>query len=245
VTTTPQEARAQAAGYAWGQEDASGIPTAISPLRPGERGDWTFALAYAGARAAYNENRRGMLPSVRAAYASWQATGGVSIDRDPVPARAAPARLAEAVVLDAIGAWRTQLAGAAGAAADGTVPFVELPDLIVTALRHAGLLDVLRTDGSAGDPAQAAYEAFMASAGLPVTPESFGDWRGMDAGEQANWLAAARAVAATLWSRLREQAGVRPGDDEPWDGGDVIPVLGGWLRDAAIDTAAPVEVPGD
>ena len=47
---------------------------------------------------------------------------------------------------------------------------------------------------SAATPGQAAYEAFHASIGLPVTPEYCGDWPGMDNFEQAHWETAAAAA---------------------------------------------------
>lgn len=49
-------------------------------------------------------------------------------------------------------------------------------------------------DVSARSFGPVAYGAFMASCGLPVTPESCGDWPGIDDGERANWDAAAQAA---------------------------------------------------
>ena len=80
-------------------------------------------------------------------------------------------------------------------------------------------------------PGQAAYEAFMASAGLPVTPESYGDWPGMDDYEHAHWEAAASAAikaddtdvrellkrgADALWACAKAALTVKPTLDEPY-----------------------------
>jgi hypothetical protein len=44
------------------------------------------------------------------------------------------------------------------------------------------------------------------------------------------------SAAAGLWKQLCDDAGIRPGDDEPWSGGEVVPVLIRWLREHGVDT---------
>jgi hypothetical protein len=67
------DAMFQALGYAWGHEDASGDCTWATPENP--TGSFAFATAYAQGWDEYNEDWRGMMTSLRSAYARWQATG--------------------------------------------------------------------------------------------------------------------------------------------------------------------------
>jgi hypothetical protein len=82
---TPDEARCQALGYAWGTEDATNRKTSpAADGRPAEVGSWSFARAYAKAVASFNALTPGdsaYLPSVSSAYQVWQESAGATIYR--------------------------------------------------------------------------------------------------------------------------------------------------------------------
>jgi hypothetical protein len=69
----------QATGYAWGREDASGVPTLPGVGRENETPSRVFGQAYAQGWEDYNQDKRGYMVSVRAAYKSWQYSYGASI----------------------------------------------------------------------------------------------------------------------------------------------------------------------
>jgi len=73
---TRDEAYQLALGYACGREDASG-----EAMRGGVS---RFTQAFASARAAYNCRTSSYMPSVQAAWLTWQQTGGRTIDPSEV-----------------------------------------------------------------------------------------------------------------------------------------------------------------
>ncbi len=72
-----QHARTLADGYCWGREDASGIPTRHHGM--------LFADAFADGWQAYNDEQRDHMTSVKSAYDTWQATGGLTIFYNETP----------------------------------------------------------------------------------------------------------------------------------------------------------------
>ena len=63
--------------YAWGREDASGMPTlnGVSKDTP----SFAFSMAYAQGWDDYNQEKRGNMIPVRDAYQNWQASGGTRV----------------------------------------------------------------------------------------------------------------------------------------------------------------------
>jgi hypothetical protein len=84
--TTRDEAKLKAMAYAWGREDESEASAALertkTACRPGTgqiARDWAFSEAFAQAQDDYDNGRRGDMPTLKDAYANWQASGGRTV----------------------------------------------------------------------------------------------------------------------------------------------------------------------
>lgn len=73
----------QGCGYAWGFEDASGVPTAV-PAGSTDNGSWAFANAWGQSWADYLDDKSGSVMSVARAYLAWQESGGSTVTESPV-----------------------------------------------------------------------------------------------------------------------------------------------------------------
>jgi hypothetical protein len=75
---TKTEALKLASGYAWGAEDFSRERMA-TPEGKTDSPSYLFAVAFADAQEAYNTEKRGVMPSVTSAYATWQMSNGRTV----------------------------------------------------------------------------------------------------------------------------------------------------------------------
>lgn len=80
---TKTEALKLASGYSWGAEDFSGERTA-TPEGKTDIPSYLFAVAFADAQEAYNTEKRGSMPSVGSAYATWQMSNGKTVFYDEI-----------------------------------------------------------------------------------------------------------------------------------------------------------------
>lgn len=78
---TPEQAKYQAMGYAWGREDVSKVPTADGAGGQSFSG-YAFGVAFAQGWEDYNAEKRGYMTCVGRAYDRWQESNGRTIFQD-------------------------------------------------------------------------------------------------------------------------------------------------------------------
>jgi hypothetical protein len=78
-----EQATQHALGYASGREDGQNVTTVPAAGAPDGVGWLAYGQAYGIAQDEFNRGVRWSMTNARAAWEAWQATGGVSIFRDP------------------------------------------------------------------------------------------------------------------------------------------------------------------